>query len=70
MNFVLSNLFYRQISMATPKVNNDHFSAKNMKFSRKEFIHLNSRETHGLNQIMTIFREKQEILQTGIYSAK
>ena len=27
---------------------------KNMKFSSKEFIHSNSRETHGLNQIMTI----------------
>ena len=44
--------------MATPKANNDHFSAKKTKFSRKEFIHSNSRETHRLNQIMTIFREK------------
>ena len=55
--------------MATPKATNDHFSVKNTKFSRKEFIHLNSRETHGLDQIMTTFREKHEILQTGIYSA-
>ena len=44
----------RQISMAMPKANNDHFSAKNTKFSSKEFIRLNSCETHGLNQIMTI----------------
>ena len=28
---------------------------KNMKFSRKEFIRPKSRETCGLNQIMTIF---------------
>ena len=55
--------------MATPKANNDHFSAKNTKFSRKEFIHWNSHETHGLNPIMTTFREKHEILQTGIYSS-
>ena len=27
---------------------------KNTKFSSKEFIHSNSRETRGLNQIMTI----------------
>ena len=53
--------------MATPKANNDHFSMKNTKFSRKEFIRSNSGETHGLNPIMTTFREKHEILQTGIY---
>ena len=41
--------------MATPKATNDHFSAKNTKFSRKEFIRPNSHETHGLDQIMTTF---------------
>ena len=51
---LVKTLFYRQISMAMPKANNDHFSAKNTKFSSKEFIHLNSCETHGLNQMMTI----------------
>ena len=51
-------LIYHQISMATPKATNDHFSAKNTKFSRKEFIHPNSRETHGLDQIMTTFPRK------------
>ena len=52
--------------MAIPKANNDHFSMKNMKFFRKEFIHLNSRETHGLNPIMTTFCEKHKILQTQV----
>ena len=47
-------LIYCQISMVTPKATNGHFSAKNMKFSRKEFIRPNSRETRGLDQIMTI----------------
>ena len=47
-------LIYRQISMATPKATNDHFSMKNMKFSRKEFIHPNSHETRRLDQIMTL----------------
>ena len=55
--------------MVTPKATNDHFSAKNTKFSRKEFIRPNSRETRGLNQIMTISAKKHEILQTGIYLA-
>ena len=40
--------------MATPKANNDHFSTKNTKFSRKEFIRLNSHKTRYFNQIMTI----------------
>ena len=40
--------------MAMPKAKNDHFFMKNTKFARKEFIRLNSRETRGLNQIMTI----------------
>ena len=67
-------LIDRQISMATPKATNDHFSTKNTKFSRKEFIHPNSHETRGLDQIMTTFHEKKKkkkhkILQTGIYSA-
>ena len=61
-------LIYRQISMATSKATNDHFPAKNMKFSRKQFIRPNSRETRGLDHIMTTFCEKHEILQTGIYS--
>ena len=56
--------------MAMPKANNDPFSTKNTKFSRKEFIHSNSHKTHGLNQIMTIFPRKHKILQTEIYSAK
>ena len=47
-------LIYYQISMVTSKATNGHFSAKNMKFSIKEFIRLNSRETRGLDQIMTI----------------
>ena len=47
-------LIYRQISMATPKATNGHFSTKNTKFFRKEFIHPNSHETHRLDQIMTI----------------
>ena len=47
-------LIYRQISMVTPKATNGHFSVKNTKFSRKEFIHPNSCETRGLDQIMTI----------------
>ena len=50
--------------MAMPKANNDHFSMKNTKFSRKEFIRSNSHETRGLNPIMTTFCEKHEILQT------
>ena len=44
--------------MVTPKATNDHFSVKNPKFSRKEFIRLNSHETHGLDQIMTTFLRK------------
>ena len=32
-----SNLCYHQISMAMPKANNDHFSTKDMKFSRQQF---------------------------------
>ena len=51
-------LIYHQISMTTPKATNDHFSAKNTKFSRKEFIRPNSRETRGLYQIMTTFPQK------------
>ena len=53
-------LIYRQISMVTPKATNDHFSVKNTKFSRKQFIRLNSRETHGLDQIMTTFPQKTQ----------
>ena len=52
-------LIYRQISMVTPKATNDHFPAKNTKFSRKEFIRPNSCETRGLDQIMTTFHEKK-----------
>ena len=44
--------------MVTPKATNDHFSVKNTKFSRKEFIRLNSCETRGLDQIMTTFPRK------------
>ena len=44
--------------MATPKATNDHISTKNTKFSRKEFIHPNSHETHRLDQIMTTFPRK------------
>ena len=40
--------------MATPKVNNNHFSAKNMKFSRQEFIRPNSRESVDLTKIVRI----------------
>ena len=47
-------LIYRQISVVTPKATYGHFSMKNTKFSRKEFIHPNSCETCGLDQIMTI----------------
>ena len=48
--------------MVTPKDTNDHFSAKkkkekkkkkkikNTKFSRRDFIHPNSRVTHGSDQ--------------------
>ena len=53
-------LIYHQISMVTPKATNDHFSVKNTKFSRKEFIRPNSRETHGLDQIMTTFLQKTQ----------
>ena len=48
-------LHYHQTSMATPKDTNDHFSAKNTKFSGKKFIRPNSRETRRFDQIMTIF---------------
>ena len=51
-------LIYHQISMATPKATNDHFSTKNTKFSRKELIRPNSHETRGLDQIMTTFPRK------------
>ena len=51
-------LIYHQISMVTPKATNDHFSVKNTKFSRKEFIHPNSCETCRLDQIMTTFPQK------------
>ena len=40
--------------MATPKVNNDHFSAKSKKFSRQEFIRPNSRESAALTKIARI----------------
>ena len=53
-------LIYHQISMVTPKATNDHFSVKNMKFSRKEFIRPNSCETHGLDKIMTTFPQKTQ----------
>ena len=43
-------LIYHQISMATPKATNDHFSVKNMKFSRKEFIQPYHRQIRGLDQ--------------------
>ena len=46
--------------MVTPKATNDHFSVKNTKFYRKEFIRPNSHETRGLNQIMTTFLRKTE----------
>ena len=51
-------LNYHQISMATPKATNDHFSMKNTKFSRKVFIRLNSRETRRLDLITTTFPQK------------
>ena len=54
MNFVLSNFIYHQISMATPKANNDHFSTKNMKFSRQEFIWPNGHESTDLTKIARI----------------
>ena len=62
-------LNYHQISMATPKATNDHFSMKNTKFSRRVIIRPNSRETHALDLVTTTFPIKHEILQTGIYLA-
>ena len=40
--------------MAMPKANNDHFSAKNTKFSRQEFIQPNSHESVDLTKIAQI----------------
>ena len=48
-------LIYHQISMATPKATSDHFSAKNTKFSRQEFIQPYHRQICGLDQNCTNF---------------
>ena len=39
----------------TAKDTNDHFSMKNMKFSRRDFIRPNSHVTRGSDQILTTF---------------